>query len=100
MKRPALLPFVCLITAGIGLIAEHIFHPSFLAVMITMLCSVGVLGLFDLHMSPALAIGILPFVIESPDYRYALSVFLGTVVLTLSYLGYKRGAKRHAPQSS
>jgi hypothetical protein len=90
MKRPALLPFVCLITAGAGLIAEHILHPTFVAVMITMLCSVGVLRLFDLHMPPALAIGILPFVIKSPDYRYALSVFLGTVVLTLSHLGYRR----------
>ncbi len=90
MKRPALLPFVCLITAGTGLIAEHTLHPGFVAVMITVLCSVGVLRLFDLHMPPALAIGILPFVIESPDYRYALSVFLGTVVLTLSHLGYKR----------
>jgi hypothetical protein len=96
MKQPALLPFVCLITAGIGLTAEHMLHPGFLAVMITVLCSVGVLRLFDLHMPPALAIGILPFVIESPDYRYALSVFLGTGVLTLSYLGYKRVAKRHA----
>lgn len=90
MKRPALLPFVCLITAATGLIAEHTIHPGFVAVMITVLGSVGVLRLFDLHMPPALAIGILPFVIESPDYRYAVSVFLGTVVLTLSHLGYKR----------
>ncbi len=90
MKRPALLPFVCLITAGTGLIAEHLLHPRSVAVMITVLCSVGVLRLFELHMPPALAIGILPFVIESPDYRYPLSVFLGTVVLTLSHLGLKR----------
>jgi hypothetical protein len=30
MKRPASLPFVCLITAGTGLIAEHTLQPSFL----------------------------------------------------------------------
>jgi hypothetical protein len=30
MKRPALLPFVCLITAGTGLIAEHTLQPSVL----------------------------------------------------------------------
>ncbi len=90
MKRPALLPFVCLITAGAGLIAEHMLHPGFVAVMITVLCSVLVRDLFDLHMPPALAIGVLPFVIKSPDYRYALSVFLGTLVLTISYAGYRR----------
>ena len=90
MKRPRLLPFVCLMTAGIGLIADHTLHPGFIAVMVAVLCSVGVLRLFDLHMPPALAIGVLPFIIESPDYKYALSVFLGAVALTLSYFGYKR----------
>ncbi len=90
MKRPALLPFVCLMTAGGGILAERMLHPSYVAVMVAMLCSVGVLRLFDLHMPPALAVGILPFVIVHPDYRYAVSVFLGTAVLTVSYLGYRR----------
>lgn len=100
MKHPALLSFVCLITAAIGLVAEHMVHPGFLAVMVTVLCSIGVLRLFDLHMPPALAIGMLPFVIESPDYRYALSVFFGTVVLILSYLGYQRVARRSVQQGA
>ena len=100
MRRPALLPFVCLITAAVGLLARHILHPGFLAVMLTVLCSVGVLRLFGLHMPPALAIGVLPFVMGSPDYRYPLSVFLGTAALTLSYLGYRRAAERFAQRSS
>jgi hypothetical protein len=90
MKRPALLPVVCLLTAGIGLAAAQTIHPAFAAVIVTMVCSVVALHLFDLHMPPALAIGIIPFVIDRPDARYAISVFLGTAVLTLSYLGYKR----------
>ena len=90
MKRPVLLPFVCMLTAGAGLLAQHMLHPASVAVMIAVLCSVGILRFFDLHMPPALAIGVLPFVIHSPDYRYVLSVFLGTVALTLSHMGYKR----------
>ena len=90
MKRPALLPIVCLITGGTGLIAVRMIHPAFLAVVITMLCCFGVLRLFELHMPPALAIGIIPFVIDHPDAQYAASVFLGTAALTLFYLGCGR----------
>jgi hypothetical protein len=90
MKRPVLLPIVCLITAGTGLLAARTIHPTSVAVIVTMLCSLGVLRLFELHMPPALAIGIIPFVIDRPDARYAASVFLGTAALTLFYLGYGR----------
>jgi hypothetical protein len=90
IKRPALLPVICLVTAGIGLIAKQAIHPSFLAVMVTVACSVIVVGIFDLRMPPALAIGVLPFVIRNPDYRYPLSVFIGTTALTLAYSGYRR----------
>ncbi len=99
MSRPVLLPVVCLITAGMGVAAERYLHPGFLAVMMTVLCSVGVLRLFDLHMPPALAIGMIPFVMEHPDARYAASVFCGTAALTLSYLGYQRGARRSTRQA-
>jgi hypothetical protein len=90
MKRPALFPVVCLLTASIGLLTHHAFHASFLAVMVTVLSSVVILRFFDVHMPPALAVGLLPFVMTAPDYRFPLSVLLGTVALTLYFLGYKR----------
>jgi len=61
---------------------------------VTVFCSVVILRLFDVHMPPALAVGLLPFVMTMPDYRFPLSVLLGTVALTLYYFGYKR--LRHA----
>jgi len=94
MKRPALFPIVCLLTASIGLVTYHTFRASFIAVMVTVFCSVVILRLFDVHMPPALAVGLLPFVMTMPDYRFPLSVLLGTVALTLYYFGYKR--LRHA----
>jgi HPP family len=90
MKRPALFPIVCLLTASIGLIAHHALHANFVAAMATVLCSIVILRLFAVHMPPALAVGLLPFVMTSPDYRFPLSVLLGTVALTLYFLGYKR----------
>jgi hypothetical protein len=90
MKRPALFPIVCLLTASIGLLTHHTLHASFFAAMVTVLCSVIILHLFDVHMPPALAVGLLPFVMTAPDYRFPLSVLLGTVALTLYFFGYRR----------
>jgi HPP family len=90
MGRPVLFPIVCLLTASIGLIARQTLHAGFAAVMLTVLCSVVILRLFDVHMPPALAVGLLPFVMEAPDFRFPLSVLLGTVALTVYFLGYKR----------
>ena len=90
MRRPILFPLVCLLTASVGLLAHHFIHANFVAVMLTFLCSIGILRLFDLHMPPALAVGLLPFVIRVPDYRFPLSVLLGTVSLGLYFYGYKR----------
>src|ERR1700733_10481324 len=60
MRRPILFPIVCLLTASIGLLTHHFIHANFVAVMLTFLCSVGILSSFDLHMPPALAVGLLP----------------------------------------
>jgi hypothetical protein len=96
MKRPALFPIVCLLTASIGLITHHALHANFIAVMTTVLCSVVILRLFEVHMPPALAVGLLPFVMTAPDYRFPLSVLLGTVALTLYFFGYRRLRQRYA----
>jgi hypothetical protein len=90
MKRPKLFPLVCLLTASIGLLAREWIHLTVPAVMVTTLCSVVLLRLFEVHMPPALAVGMLPFVIRRPDYRYPISVFFGTIALILFCFGYSR----------
>jgi hypothetical protein len=89
MARPALFPLVCLLTASLGTIACHAFSAGGLGVMFTMLASVGILRIFKVHMPPALAVGLLPFVMVSPNFWYPLSVTIGTIVLTLYSLGYR-----------
>jgi hypothetical protein len=41
-------------------------------------------------MPPALAVGLLPFVIKMPNYKFPISVFLGTIALVLYCFGYRR----------
>jgi len=87
MARPALFPLVCVLTATIGVLAHHTFRTSFVGVMLTVLCSIAILRAFKVHMPPALAVGLLPFVMASPNIRYPTSVGIGTVALTVCFCG-------------
>jgi hypothetical protein len=51
------------------------------------LCSIAILQAFKVHMPPALAVGLLPFVMTAPNIRYPISVGIGTVSLTLCFWG-------------
>jgi hypothetical protein len=53
--------------------------------MLTVLCSIAILRAFKVHMPPALAVGLLPFVMTAPNIRYPTSVGIGTVALTLCF---------------
>jgi hypothetical protein len=46
-----------------------------------MLCSIAILRMFKVHMPPALAVGLIPFVIGHPTFWYPISVFLGAAAL-------------------
>ena len=85
MERPALFPLVCVLTASVGVIACHMCRSSVVGVMLTVLCSIAILRTFKVHMPPALAVGLLPFVMTAPNMRYAISVGIGTVALTLCF---------------
>jgi hypothetical protein len=58
-----------------------------------MICSIGILRAFKIHMPPALAIGMLAFVIKTPSFWYPKSVGIGTVALMVCFWarGYFQG---------
>ncbi|WP_263350416.1 HPP family protein [Acidicapsa acidisoli] len=85
MACPIFFPIVCFLTALIGVLADQAFQASSLAVMLTTLCSIAVLRAFRVHMPPALAVGLLPFVMTAPNIWYPVSVGIGTVVLVLCF---------------
>lgn len=58
--------------------------------MFTLAASVVFLRLFRLRMPPALSIGLLPFVMTSPTFKYAVSVGIGTLALTGTFLLYRK----------
>ena len=96
MARPALFPVVCLLTATTGTLAVHEFKTTMVGVAVTTLVSIVVLRMFQVHMPPALAVGLLPFVMVAPNVWYPVSVALGTIALTVCAVGYtyRRAVRR------
>lgn len=86
IERPALFPLVCLITSSVGLLACLSYGGGALGVVVTVSASIILLRVFHLHMPPALAVGLLPFVMTAPNIWYPVSVGIGTAALTAWFL--------------
>ena len=87
MERPALFPVVCFLTALAGLLAYREFHGDVAGVVVTVAVSILLLRIFRMHMPPALAVGLLPFVMTAPNAWYPGSVAIGTTTLLLWSVG-------------
>ena len=96
MSRPLLFPLVCFLTASVGLLCSTAFHTEFLGVTVTMLCSIAILRMFKVHMPPALAVGLIPFVIAHPTIWYPISVSFGAAALIASTKVYRFSTQRKA----
>jgi hypothetical protein len=88
-KRPWILPIACMLTAAVGLLFWNLLGVGPIAVACSMAGGVLVLRLFDLHVPPALAVALLPFVMDAPTIAYPISVGIGTLLMTLWFLFYK-----------
>ena len=89
-RKPLLLPAACTLSALIGVALVAAFGVTPLAVMASAACGILILRVFDLHVPPALAVSLLPFVIPAVDYRFAASVGIGTSSLTMLFLAWHR----------
>ena len=87
MKRPALFPLACFLTASVGVLAYRSIASVIIAVVVTVAVSTLLLRFFRMHLPPALAVGLLPFVMTAPNGWYPVSVALGTSTLVVFFLG-------------
>jgi hypothetical protein len=88
-KRPLMLPVACFLTAAGGLLMWKLLGVG----PVTAACSMGwgvvVLRTLDLHVPPALAVALLPLVMNSPTMAYPFSVGIGTLAMTLWFMAYQ-----------
>jgi hypothetical protein len=89
-ERPLILPLACTLSATGGVIALSLLGAGPLAAAASMACGIVILKLFDLHVPPALAVGLLPFIIEDPSPWFPVAVGVGTLLLTVSFLLWRK----------
>jgi HPP family len=81
--QPLRLPIVCFLTAAGGLAFHHLLGVTWMTAALSMAWGMTVLQFFRVHVPPALAVALLPMVMDAPTAWYPCSVGLGTMTLTL-----------------
>jgi hypothetical protein len=89
-RRPLVLPVACFLTALGGFVSWRLLGVTPLAAACSMAWGIAVLRIFDLHVPPALAVALLPLVMDSPGPTYPVAVGLGTALLSAWFLAWQR----------
>ncbi len=88
--KPLRLPLACFLTALGGFVSWHFLGVTPLAAACSMAWGIAVLRGCDLHVPPALAVALLPLVMDKPTLAYPFAVGIGTTLLSLWFLAYQR----------
>ena len=87
--KPVLLVLACILAATVGTSLVTFLGTGPAAVIIVVAFSMGVIRAFKLHAPPAVAVGLLPFVMNHPDFRFPVAVGTGTILLAATFLIYR-----------
>ncbi len=88
-RPPYTFPVACSVAAVVGVQVEKWFGVVPIAAAVVLVAGIAILRLLRLRMPPVLAVGLIPFVIPSPTYLYAVSVCIGTLALTVWFLLFR-----------
>ncbi len=88
--RPLALPIACAASGAVGTAIVTLAGTGPIAVMVSMAGGIVILRLFRLHVPPALAVGLLPFVIDHVDARFPVAVGISTALLAGTFLLWRR----------
>lgn len=94
-KKPLLLPAACFVTAAGGLLFWKLLGVGAGSAACSMAWGIVALRMFDLHVPPALAVALLPQVMDSPTIAYPFSVGAGTLMMSCWFLLYASTANAH-----
>lgn len=89
VHRPLLLPLVCFLTAACGMASFVLLGDNPLAALVSMGLGIAILKRADMHAPPALAVALLPLVIDKPTPWYPVAVGVGTAILIACFLLYQ-----------
>lgn len=103
-RKPIRMPIACCLAAAGGAFLTIWLGPGVLSTTLGLLWGVLILRVFDLHVPPALAIALIPQIMDKPTFWYPVSVAIGTSSLSLVFMAYRclltrfpRGNRRNGP---
>ncbi len=79
------MPIACTLSAVCGYCVYLVFGASIAGAAISMAMGVIVLAIVDVHVPPALAVALLPMVMDHPSATYPLAVAIGTLALVIAF---------------
>jgi hypothetical protein len=94
--RPLILPIACTLSAMVGVILVGLLGAGPLAALCSIIFAIAILRVLNLHVPPALAVGLLPLVIPHPNYEFPIVVAAGTLLLTMLFLAWRMLNQRKA----
>jgi hypothetical protein len=89
-KKPLRLPLACFLTAFGGFLSWKFLGVTPISAACSMAWGIAVLRACDLHVPPALAVALLPLVMDKPTIAYPFAVGIGTTLLSFWFLAYQR----------
>lgn len=95
--RVARLPIVCFIAAVAGLLFHDSVGVNPLGAALSMACGIGAMRALDVHVPPALAVALLPMVMDTPTVAYPVAVAFGATLLALWFAAFRWFLLRDAP---
>jgi hypothetical protein len=98
--KPFRLPIAAFLASAGGFMFWHFFGSTPLTAGCSMLCGIVVLRATRVHVPPALAVALLPMVMNAPTIAYPFAVGIGTLMLTLWFYLYRRIVGGYAFQTS
>lgn len=96
VARPVGLPIACFLTAAGGyFFRAHIaLDPLAAMLSISMAWGIGVLRIFEIHIPPALAVALLPMVMDRVTIGYPFAVGLGTTMASVWFTVFEKWIER------
>ena len=89
-NRPFALLAACGLTAVAGVACVTVLGVGPFGATLSILAGVAVLQVLDLHVPPALAVGLLPFVLVRPDWSFPVAVVAGTALQVLTFYAWRK----------
>lgn len=95
LRRTAHLPLACFLAAAGG----YFFHAHIafapLAAMLSMAWGIAVLRKLDVHVPPALAVALLPMVMDRPTIGYPFAAGIGTTLASVWFVTHQKWIGQH-----